>query len=179
MDVKIWFLYNTTLLRVRISSYKLVANFRIHLAACLHTTHTAPLPESCKYPTTYSKYRNSIQTPLIKNLITIQNVKRNMSTKTLEEKFETLPPDLQKEAADFIDFLLTRKTPRKKKKPTLNWMGSLKEYRSQYTSLELQKKSPWMERLMYLIESFSVTCLSIKDIICVVRNFNYPWFHTF
>lgn len=64
-----------------------------------------------------------------------------MSFKALEEKFETLPPDLQKEAADFIDFLLTRKTPRKKKKPTLNWMGSLKEYRSQYTSLELQEKA--------------------------------------
>jgi len=64
-----------------------------------------------------------------------------MSTKTLEHKIELLTPELQKEAADFIDFLLTRKTPRKKKKPTLKWIGSLKEYRSQYTSLELQEKA--------------------------------------
>ena len=52
-----------------------------------------------------------------------------MSIKTLEHKIELLPPELQKEAADFIDFLLTKKTPRKKKKPTLKWIGSLKEYR--------------------------------------------------
>ena len=64
-----------------------------------------------------------------------------MSTQTLEQKFEMLPSELQKEAADFIDFLLTRKSSKQKKKPKLNWIGGLKEYRSQYTSLELQEKA--------------------------------------
>lgn len=64
-----------------------------------------------------------------------------MSTQTLEQKFEMLPSELQKEAADFIDFLLTRKISKQKKKPKLNWIGGLKEYRSQYTSLELQEKA--------------------------------------
>jgi hypothetical protein len=64
-----------------------------------------------------------------------------MSTQTLEQKFEMLPSELQKEAADFIDFLLTRKNSKQKKKPKLDWIGGLKEYRSQYTSLELQEKA--------------------------------------
>ena len=64
-----------------------------------------------------------------------------MSTQTLEQKFEMLPSELQKEAADFIDFLLTRKSSKQKKKPKLDWIGGLKEYRNQYTSLELQEKA--------------------------------------
>ena len=57
------------------------------------------------------------------------------------EKFKQLSAELQKEAIHFIDFLLTQKGKRRKKKPTLEWMGGLKSYRDQYTALELQKKS--------------------------------------
>ena len=61
---------------------------------------------------------------------------------TLEELVEQLPPDLQEEARDFIEFLLERKTPPKaKQKLRLDWAGGLKEYRNQYSSLELQKKA--------------------------------------
>ncbi|MCD6422842.1 MAG: DUF2281 domain-containing protein [Elusimicrobia bacterium] len=61
----------------------------------------------------------------------------------LEEKIKKLPPELYKEISDFIDFLLSRRTQksRKKKKPTLNWFGGLEEYRKNFTSLELQKKA--------------------------------------
>ena len=57
------------------------------------------------------------------------------------EKFRQLPPKLQEEAIRFIDFLLTQKGKKEKKKPTLEWMGGLKAYRDQYTALELQKKA--------------------------------------
>jgi len=57
------------------------------------------------------------------------------------EKFKQLSPELQEEAIHFIDFLLTQKGKKRKKKPTLEWMGGLKAYRDRYTALELQKKA--------------------------------------
>lgn len=57
------------------------------------------------------------------------------------KKFNQLPPDLRKEVVDFIDFLLTQKVSKRKKKLKLDWAGGLKEYRDQYTALELQKKT--------------------------------------
>lgn len=60
---------------------------------------------------------------------------------TVEQKMKRLPKNLQHEVLDFIDFLLTKKTSPKKKKPKLNWIGGLKEYRDQYTSLDLQKRA--------------------------------------
>lgn len=59
----------------------------------------------------------------------------------IEEKFKQLPQDLQQEVMHFIDFLLSKHAPRRKKKPTLEWIGGLKEYRDQFTAVELQKKS--------------------------------------
>ena len=63
------------------------------------------------------------------------------------KKFNQLPPDLRKEVVDFIDFLLTQKVSKRKKKLKLDWAGGLKEYRDQYTALELQKKALdwWVE----------------------------------
>lgn len=60
--------------------------------------------------------------------------------KTIEQKIEKMPKALQREVLDYIDFLLTKKV-NKKKKPKLDWMGGLKEYRDQYTALDLQKKA--------------------------------------
>lgn len=63
------------------------------------------------------------------------------------EKFNQLPPDLQEKAIKYIDSLLAQKELRRKKKPKLDWAGGLKEYRDQYTALELQKKAiDWWER---------------------------------
>ncbi len=63
--------------------------------------------------------------------------------KTIEQRIKKLPQDLQQEVIDFIDFLLTKKVAkvRKKKKPKLDWIGGLREYRDQYTAFELQKKA--------------------------------------
>jgi len=60
---------------------------------------------------------------------------------SIEEKLKQLPQDLQNEVNDFIEFLLTKRMAKKKKKPMLDWIGGLKEYRDQFTGLELQKKS--------------------------------------
>lgn len=59
----------------------------------------------------------------------------------ITKKLEMLSPDLQKEVADFVDFLLTKRVQKKKKTPKMDWMGGLKEYKDRYTALELQKKS--------------------------------------
>ena len=64
--------------------------------------------------------------------------------KLLEKKFIRLSPNLQKEGMDFIDFLLQREEKRRKRKPKLDWIGGLKDFRDKYTSLELQHKiSDW------------------------------------
>lgn len=58
----------------------------------------------------------------------------------LKEIIEKLPPDLQKEVVDFAEYLLKKQT-KKHGKLRMNWAGALREYRDQFTSLELQKKS--------------------------------------
>lgn len=64
----------------------------------------------------------------------------------IEEKLKQLPPDLRKEVTDLIDSLLSKQASRRKKKPTVEWIGGLKECRDQYTSVELQKKaSEWRD----------------------------------
>ncbi len=60
---------------------------------------------------------------------------------TIVQKIEKLPKALQREVLDYIDFLLTKKVNKKKKKPNLDWMCGLKEYRDQYNALDLQKKA--------------------------------------
>lgn len=52
-----------------------------------------------------------------------------------------LPPNLQQEAEDFIEFLLDKRSERKPKNLNQDWAGALREYRHKYTSLELQKKA--------------------------------------
>ena len=60
--------------------------------------------------------------------------------KTIEERIRELPPDLQEEVVDFIEFLAQRE---KKRKGIMrqDWAGGLANYRNQYTSIQLQKKS--------------------------------------
>ena len=60
---------------------------------------------------------------------------------TPKEYIEKLPPDLQQEVKDFIEFLLEKRAKRSKKRLRLDWAGGLREYRDQYTSLQLQKKA--------------------------------------
>ena len=62
----------------------------------------------------------------------------------LEEVLEKLPPDLQKEVKDFIEFLLEKRAKRTRGKPKFDWAGALEDLRKQYTSVELQHNiSKW------------------------------------
>lgn len=61
--------------------------------------------------------------------------------KNLEELIKELPPDLQEEVRDFAQFLLDKRLQPKQRKLRLTWAGALREYRDQFTSLELQKKA--------------------------------------
>jgi len=59
----------------------------------------------------------------------------------IEQKIKELPPELQHEVEDFIEFLIERRVIKQGKKLRQDWAGALSDYRDQYTSLELQKKS--------------------------------------
>ena len=60
---------------------------------------------------------------------------------TIESKIQQLPPHLQSEVVDFIDFLLEKTSTEKKKPLQFSWVGGLKKYRDKYTALELQKRA--------------------------------------
>lgn len=61
--------------------------------------------------------------------------------KTIEELVKELPPDLQEEVREFAQFLLEKRARGKRKYLRQTWAGGLKEFRDQYTSLELQRKA--------------------------------------
>ncbi len=60
---------------------------------------------------------------------------------TLKELLDQLPPDLQEEAKDFVEFLLQRRGTRENGELKLQWRGALRELRDRYTSVELQHKA--------------------------------------
>ncbi len=57
---------------------------------------------------------------------------------SLEERIKQLPPDLQQEVADFVDFLLQKHRQRHPQPPTFSWAGALADLRDEYTSVQLQ-----------------------------------------
>jgi hypothetical protein len=59
---------------------------------------------------------------------------------TIEEKINGLPPELQQEVQDFVDFLMEKYRPRKRAKLKLDWAGALSDMKNEYTSVELQHK---------------------------------------
>ena len=59
---------------------------------------------------------------------------------TLEELIEKLPPELQEEVRDFVEFLLEKRARRPKRKPKFDWAGALRDLRDRYSSVELQHK---------------------------------------
>lgn len=60
---------------------------------------------------------------------------------TIKEIIAQLSPELQEEVREFAQFLLERQAKKLGRKLRQDWAGALKEYREQYTSLELQKKA--------------------------------------
>jgi len=60
---------------------------------------------------------------------------------SFEKILAKLPPEHQQEVRDFALFLAEKRAKPTRRKLRLDWAGGLKEFRDQYTSLELQKKS--------------------------------------
>jgi hypothetical protein len=59
----------------------------------------------------------------------------------IEDLVKELSPEHQREALDFVAYLL-QKQKRKQAKPLRQtWAGALRRYRGTYTALELQKES--------------------------------------
>ncbi len=54
------------------------------------------------------------------------------------KKTAELPEDLQKEVADFVDFLSQRRVRPMRNKLRFDWVGALSDLRNKYTSVELQ-----------------------------------------
>jgi len=60
--------------------------------------------------------------------------------RTLKDLVDQLPPELQQEVRDFVEFLLEKRARRPRSKPKFDWAGALKDLRDRYTSVELQHK---------------------------------------
>lgn len=61
--------------------------------------------------------------------------------KTIEEIMRELPPDLRQEVEDFAVSLLEKRKRRRARKLRQDWAGGLRDFKGEYTSLELQKKT--------------------------------------
>jgi len=66
-----------------------------------------------------------------------------MSTvvKPLPELVQELPPPAQRVVRAFVEFLLMKHAPKAGRKLRQDWAGVLRDYRDQYTALELQRKA--------------------------------------
>jgi hypothetical protein len=75
------------------------------------------------------------------------------AAKELKELIDQLPPELQQEVRDFVEFLLERRARKRGRKLRQDWAGALRDYRDRYTSLELQEKAlEWRgDGPMYLV----------------------------
>jgi hypothetical protein len=58
----------------------------------------------------------------------------------LARKIDELPPELQNEVEDFVEFLREKKMRKSAGKPEFKWAGVLKDVGEEYTSVELQHK---------------------------------------
>ncbi|MEW6374801.1 MAG: DUF2281 domain-containing protein [Thermodesulfobacteriota bacterium] len=61
--------------------------------------------------------------------------------KSINDMIKELPPEFQQEVEDFVHFLIEKRAQKRGRKLKQDWAGALRDYRGQYTSLELQKKA--------------------------------------
>ncbi len=64
----------------------------------------------------------------------------DVAVNSLIEMIVSLPPELQQEVREFVT-ALAKRTPRPARRLRQDWAGALREYRDQYTALELQRKT--------------------------------------
>jgi len=60
---------------------------------------------------------------------------------TIEEAVKLLPPNIRVNVQIFIDSLMEKQREHPVKPLRQDWAGGFSEFKSQYTSLELQKKA--------------------------------------
>ena len=60
---------------------------------------------------------------------------------TLKSLIEHVPPELEPEVKDFVEFLLSKRRKKKTERMQLHWRGVLRDLGEDYTSVELQHKS--------------------------------------
>lgn len=65
----------------------------------------------------------------------------SVGNKPLPELFEELPPEARAQVRDFVEFLLARYARRRGGALRQDWAGALREYRQEYTALELQRQA--------------------------------------
>ena len=63
------------------------------------------------------------------------------SVKPLAELVQELPPDVQIQVREYVEFLLAKHSRKPGKKLRQDWAGTLRDFREEYTSLELQQKA--------------------------------------
>jgi hypothetical protein len=69
----------------------------------------------------------------------------NIKIDILKKILENMDADLQEEVINFIQFIILKKS-KKKKYLNQSWAGGLSELKDKYTSIQLQKKSlEWMD----------------------------------
>ncbi|MEA3397346.1 MAG: DUF2281 domain-containing protein [Chloroflexota bacterium] len=61
--------------------------------------------------------------------------------KPLQELVQELPPEAHAEVRDFVEFLLAKRGSHVRTILRQDWAGALRNYREQYTSLELQRQA--------------------------------------
>lgn len=61
--------------------------------------------------------------------------------KPLDQLLKELPSESQAEVRDFVESLIKKRQRRSNGHLRQSWAGGLEDYREQFTSLELQKKS--------------------------------------
>ncbi len=57
------------------------------------------------------------------------------------QKIDALPPGLQQQVEDFVDFVRMKHEPTGRAPLRLDWRGALADLRDEYTSVELQHKA--------------------------------------
>jgi len=79
----------------------------------------------------------------------IEELKRNLrvlregimqAAKELKELIDQLPPGLQQEVQDFVEFLLEKRARKPKRKSQFDWARALRDLRDHYSSVEVQHK---------------------------------------
>lgn len=60
----------------------------------------------------------------------------------LSETLDKLPPELKREALDYIEFLTSKyHVQRRRKRPTFGWAGGLRDMQGRFTAVELQHQA--------------------------------------